>query len=428
MADPIRPPQSLDDLLAPDTGTTPQDLDELLAEHETAQTNVGGGRTPLGLTGEEQAEGREFYTGTLPRFASTTLGGMLGGVPGSMVGAGAGEVLTGRGPKQAVESALLTGAFGKATNLGIRALAYLGGVKQAAVGPVLRAGPARVIKAISKPAGTAEEQAALGALQATRKFTREGAQFPAMRRAEAALGELNEKLAEMSGTVAGARPRPRLIIDKIDQMIKARTPAANPEEVAANVQLEHFKEFVPKFKNATELHDWLRRIRRPIAAQLGTPGAPLHASDLKEVQAFTRAYRDTLLGGPASEGAQSFAKASRQIQAAKDLQKIIADPKGNMRPGAEGAWRRVMSSRNHTVRRAMENFDTLTGETITKQADELAMRRLWNPEDAGNAVFLLSIIARAVRGTARTIAKVGTVVRPSVPAGGTAILTEDTKK
>lgn len=417
-------PQSLEDLLEePQQAGGPQNIEDLFAESERQQANLAAGRTPGGLTPEEQAEGREFYTGTVPRFVTTTAGGMVGGVPGAMIGAGAGELLTGRSPKQAVESALLTGAFGKLTNLGIRGIGYLGGVKQRAITPVLRAGPARTIRAISKPAGTAEEMAARGTLETTRRFTRPGGEFPAMRQAEAALEALNERMA-----AAGARPARRLIVGKINEMIAARTPAANPEELAANTQLERFKKFVPELKDAMGLNDWLRRIRGPIKAQLGKPGAPLHASDIKEVQAFTRAYRDTLLGGPESAGAQAFAKSSRQIQAAKDLQKIIADPRGNLKPGAEAAWRRVLSDKDHVVRRAMENFDALTGSKITQEAEALAMRRLWNPDDAGNAVFILSIIARAIRETARIIAKTGAVVRPVVPAAGTAILTEEEKK
>jgi hypothetical protein len=423
MPDPLQP-QSLEDLLEESQQTgTPQNIEDLFAESAAQQENVAAGRTPLGLTPEEQAEGREFYKGTLPRAVATTAGGMVGGVPGSMIGAGAGELLTGRGPKQAVESALLTGAFGKLTNLGIRGLGYLGGVKQRAITPVLRAGPKRTIRAISKPAGTAEETAALSALEATRKFTKPGGEFPAMRQAEAALKTLDEKMA-----AAHAKPARRILVDKIDEMIAARTPAANPEEQAANAQLERFKKFVPELKDATGLNDWLRRIRGPIKAQLGKPGAPLHANDIKEMQAFTRAYRDTLLGGPQSEGAQAFAKSSRQIQAAKDLQKIIADPRGNLKPGAEAAWRRVISDKNHVTRRAMENFDALTGSKITQEAEALAMRRLWNPEDAGNAVFILSMIARAVRETSRVIAKTGAVVRPLVPAAGTALLTAEEEK
>jgi len=402
-------PKSLEDLLAP-TGSV-ESIEDLLAEKELEEKNVALGLTPGGLTSQEQEAGREFYTGTVPRFATTAVGGYLGNLPGAMAGAAAGELLTGRGKERALESAVITGAAGKAGNLAVRGLGYLGGVLQKAITPVLKSGPIRTIKAIKKPPGAAEEKAALSALKATRRFTSmEGGKFPEMQRAEAALQELDKKLASMR-----AHPSKKIVTGELDRMIAARTPAANPEELAANAKLERFKKFVPEFKNATELHDWLRRIRGPIREQLGKEGAPLHADDLKDLQAFVRKYRDRLLGGEKAAGPQAFAKASRQIEAARNLQDIIVDSEGNMRPGAEGAWRRVLNDKNHTVRRAMETFDELTGENITRQADTLAMRRLWNPEDAGNAVFILSIIARALRLVARTGAKTAAVIRPLVP-------------
>lgn len=388
---------------------------------EVEEMRAAGGKTTM-----QQAE--KF---AVP-FVTTAIGGALGGLPGAMAGAGAGELITGVRKREgriglapgteerAVQSAVLAGVGEGVARLGIRGLGYLGRIKQKAITPVLRKGPIATIRAISKPGEYAERDAALAAAEAT------GKQAPALHEAEAALTDLDARLA-----TAHARPSRQVVVDKINEMLTKRGQPANPEEAAANRSLERFKGFVPQFKSASSMHDWLTRIRVPIQEQLGKAGAPIHKEDLIELQHFVREYRDRLLGGAASPGAKAFAKASRQIQSAKELRAMFLDQRGNLKPGAEGTWRRVMGEKDHTFRRALESYDELTGQKLTQQATELAQRRAWNPEDSGNAVFILSIIARAIslvaRGGAKTIAVIRPGVAPTV-AGAFGTTAEETEE
>ena len=77
-------PQSVEELLGIPIATPSQaqSVEDLLGT-EMAQRaeNVRLGLTPGGLTGEEQASGREFFTSTLPRAGVATLGGLAGGGP-----------------------------------------------------------------------------------------------------------------------------------------------------------------------------------------------------------------------------------------------------------------------------------------------------------------------------------------------------------
>lgn len=368
-------------------------------------------------------------------YALTSLGGPLGrmagaefapAIPGPVaagtgmgVGNIAGELATGATPKQALKSGFYTALLGTGAegtlNVAARTAGRAASLPEGAVSGTLDRNPIAAMRVSRFPEwaqGPPPRSAAKGlatAMQERIAAEKPGGTIPlrGMPEAEAAMAARPEEVdaGPIKQAIAARFRKPIGTPTPPSQRFGGQVPGTQPNRLAisgedsANRALQDLLNRTPdKFRNVAELHDWIKRIRQPITAAFGQETPSLAKEDLKAIQAAAGDYRDSLLGGPESEGAKGFAQASERLGQLKRAGKILNDPSGGLRIGAEARVKSVLTNQ--------ETMDRLRAidPDLGKQIEDLAISRAWTRPQS-RAFTLTRMGARPVAKTLAVLSR-----------------------
>lgn len=189
--------------------------------------------------------------------------------------------------------------------------------------------------------------------------------------------------------------------------------ATSTERIRVNESMEALAGRLPDFGTMDDLDFFIREHTAPIKGALANVDAPVPAEFRKRIVSFARAERNRLL----PEAKEAFTKASNHIARLKNFRNMIVDTKGNIKQGATGRWRSIMSDAK--TREIFQRFDQETGNNFFERALDLATKRAWSPDDGDTAAAGLQAVVgwlgRATLFGGRAIAK--TAIVGARPAG-----------
>lgn len=324
---------------------------------------------PMLLGGVGGSVGRKFLAKYLTRPLAAGIGEMLGSTLGFKYG-------TGMPWREAAQAGTIAGGVGTVveggTNLLGRGLATLAGVGEEATerafarGPIGSAKVTRFPKLFRGSPPPEAEDLLVGKLR--EEWRKE---VPGMADAEAAL-------KAHQGTIPAGPIKVKVAGLLREPVGEAGRYTATPAEDVANEALMDTLRRLPKrFKSLKEMHEYLKRIRQPIEEDFGRVPKSLAKRDIKTIQGTTRAYRDRILGGESSPGAQAFKKAEARLDALDDLADILTETEGGQKLSAEAKIRSIMKNRELMRRVAAVNPELL------EEMTDLAMQREWSKTPTG---------------------------------------------
>lgn len=436
---------------------TPEEIESTLGDLDAAQGGVvppgeemvrrpGPTMTrllwPMLGAGTGGSLGRMALGGILKRPLAAAVGEWAGATGGSMVPESVGG--PGLPPLQAARAGLLPAIIGggvEATaNVGSRIMGQASGVPEEAVEGALSRGPigaarvtrfGQILRGQMAPAKGAEDALAgrilnRAASERAGTFEPRPAVLPPMIRTpinrlrQAVGAEPLEPPAEpLASAMDRAMGEVRSVPGEIDTApIRARIASlmrkplkpvtrgalgrmeaaklATPQEEAANAALQDAASRLPaKFPSLEAMEDYLQRIREPISGSFGEQTPRLTVQDAKAIQAAVREYRDQILGGPESEGAQAFAQASDRQRALAGVEKMLRDRGGALR---ETAGRRIARAGTGKGEESLRRIAAADPD-LARQVEELGLQRQWTgPRQA------LSLGRLALRPGSKTLA------------------------
>lgn len=351
---------------------------------------------------------------TLPKLAARVPGPIVSAA-GQAIGSLPGYKASGMSWLDAIKSALETGMVGGSVeaggNLAARAGANIANIDKSAVDEALKPiNPVTSAKLTRFPkwliGGPPENQAdtLAGQLAANLKSEKAG-NIPMVGMEKAQLA-----MKAASGEIDAAPIKAKLQSMK-RQPIGGKMPTAGEE--IANEGIDDAIERLPdKFNNADQLHEYLQRIRQPIADTLGRPVKSLVANDAKELQAFIADYRDQKIG---LEGAKGFAEAHQRMNDIEKVLPSLVDEKGNLRPTAENMMKRTG---NAEIMRRLQAADPSTAEAVKR----LAIQNQWSKKTTnGVGWFFYKKLARPVAKFSAVTARPAGIVSAATNAFLTAM-------